>query len=206
MADRQHDDDPTDEQLLAGLAELLDAPAPPLDEVRLQAIRREAASRAGGARRPRRRQQLLTIAAGLIVAFGVGAVVGAVVTGESDGPTADGVVEFDGVMVAESGDEVGLSIVKTGIGRVVEIDSTDLAILPTGEHYELWFVAAADGPVDLDRISAGTFHPDADGRSAVRFAAAVDPALYPIVQITAEPGDGDPAPSGDVVIEVILDE
>jgi hypothetical protein len=33
-----------------------------------------------------------------------------------------------------------------------------------------------------------------------RLAAAVDPARYPILSITAEPGDGDPRPSDDEVL------
>ena len=48
--------------------------------------------------------------------------------------------------------------------------------------------------------SAGTFHPDEDGRSFVRFAAAVDPALYPVVTVTAEPSDGDPRATGPEVL------
>ena len=64
----------------------------------------------------------------------------------------------------------------------------------------MWFVAADDSPDSPDRISAGTFHPDPSGRSDVRFAAAVNPELYPIVEITAEPGDGDPLPNGPVVL------
>ena len=75
-----------------------------------------------------------------------------------------------------------------------------LPILPTGEYYQVWFVGPDDEPGAPDRISAGTFHPDPQGRSDVRFAAAVDPALYPIVEITAEPGDGDPLPTGPVVL------
>ena len=57
-----------------------------------------------------------------------------------------------------------------------------------------------------DRISAGTFHPDPQGRSDVRFAAAVDPELYPIVEITAEPGDGNPLATGPVVLRATIGE
>ncbi len=32
------------------------------------------------------------------------------------------------------------------------------------------------------------------------FAAAVDPALYPVVSVTAEPGDGDPRATGPEVL------
>lgn len=86
-------------------------------------------------------------------------------------------------------------VTKTGIGRVIEFNTTQLPILPKGEYYELWFVGARDSPGKPNRISAGTFHPDRDGRSRVTFAAAVDPAEYPVLSITAEPGDGDPSPT-----------
>ena len=84
---------------------------------------------------------------------------------------------------------------ETGIGRVIEFRSDDLAILPKGEYYELWFVGPGDSRRKSNRISAGTFHPDPEGRSHVSFAAAVDPVKYPVLSVTAEPGDGDPRPS-----------
>ncbi|CAN5874455.1 hypothetical protein BH23ACT10_BH23ACT10_37050 [soil metagenome] len=85
-------------------------------------------------------------------------------------------------------------------GRVVELASDDLPVLPTGEYYELWFVGPDDTPGVPDRISAGTWHPDAAGVSEVRFHAAVDPRRYPTIAVTAEPGDGDPRASGSEVL------
>jgi hypothetical protein len=87
---------------------------------------------------------------------------------------------------------------------VIELDTDDLPILPTGEYYEVWFVAPDENDGAADRISAGTFHPDPDGRSSVRFAAAVDPAKFPTVEITAEPGDGNPAATGPVVLRTTI--
>jgi hypothetical protein len=46
----------------------------------------------------------------------------------------------------------------------------------------------------------GRFHPAPEGVSDVRLTAAVDPAKYPILIVTAESGDGDPRPSRDVVL------
>lgn len=73
-------------------------------------------------------------------------------------------------------------------------------LLPIGEYYELWFVGPGDVPGRPNRISAGTFHPDKDGRSIVTFAAAVDPVTCPEVAVTAEPGDGHPALNGPDVL------
>lgn len=60
------------------------------------------------------------------------------------------------------------------------------------------------GPGDTldnpNRISAGTFHPDEQGRSRARFHAAVDPKLYPVLSVTAEPGDGNPRRTGREVL------
>jgi len=100
------------------------------------------------------------------------------------------------------GDGLGATVELTelGIGRVIELRSDTLPILPKGEYYELWFATPGDRPGAPDRISAGTWHPDADGGSVARFTGAVDPALNPIVVITREPGDGNPAPSGREVL------
>jgi hypothetical protein len=63
-----------------------------------------------------------------------------------------------------------------------------------------WFVGPGDRAGAPDRISAGTFHPDENGRSNVRFAAAVDPADYPRLAVTLEPADGNPRRSGPEVL------
>lgn len=98
-----------------------------------------------------------------------------------------------------------VTLEKTGIGRVVELRSDDLPILPTGEYYEVWFVGPGDRPGRPNRISAGTFHPDGSGRSAVTFAAAVDPRKYTRMAITAERGDGDPSPADRDVVSGALE-
>ena len=118
-------------------------------------------------------------------------------------PSQGGEVEYAGPILSDETGAAGeLEVVKIGIGRVVSLDTFDLPILPTSEYYEIWFVAPDDTPDSPNRISAGTFHPDDDGRSEVTFAAAVDPVKYPVVEITAEPGDGDPSPTGPVVMRV----
>ncbi len=128
-------------------------------------------------------------------------VLAAVVASTSlDGGPA-GVLEIDAVLEAPSGPAAAsVEVRRTGIGRIVAFESDSLPILPKGDYYELWFVAPGDTPERPDRISAGTFHPDEDGRSVVRFAAAVDPSLYPGLSVTAEPGDGDPRPTGPEVL------
>ena len=111
-------------------------------------------------------------------------------------------LELEAALSAPAGgpEQAAAEVRKTGIGRVIRFDSDDLPILPKGEYYELWFVGPGDTRSRPNRISAGTFHPDEEGRSHVRFAAAVDPARYPVLSVTAEPGDGNPQWTGPEVL------
>ncbi len=61
--------------------------------------------------------------------------------------------------------------------------------------------ARGDRPGRRNRISAGTFHPDQEGRStrAIRRRGRSGP-VYPVLSVTAEPGDGDPRPTGPEVL------
>lgn len=88
----------------------------------------------------------------------------------------------------------------TGPGRVVSVKSESVARAPKGTYYELWFVGPGDAPGAPNRISAGTWHPDKRGVTDVRFLIAADPSIFPEIEVTKEPPDGDPAPSGDVVL------
>ncbi|MGI8518649.1 MAG: anti-sigma factor [Acidimicrobiia bacterium] len=119
-------------------------------------------------------------------------------------PRRGGTVEFDGMLTGAGGVQATLLVTQIGIGRIIEIDTNDLPILPTAEYYEVWFVAPDDRPGSPRRISAGTFHPDLNGRSRVTLTAAVDPNNYPVVSITAEPGDGNPAATGPEVMRADL--
>jgi anti-sigma-K factor RskA len=113
----------------------------------------------------------------------------------------DGTLELTAMLSAPRGPaQASVEVRKTGIGRVIRFESDRLPILPKGDYYELWFVGPGDTRERPNRISAGTFHPDEQGRSRVRFAAAVDPAEYPVLSVTAEPGDGNPERTGPEVL------
>jgi hypothetical protein len=191
----------SDDELGDRLALVLDIapPAPPADRVA------DLRARAAAARRRRHRQpagRWFALAAA-VVALLSGAVVMRNVTRDAPGD-----VEFAGAMAGPDGEPVAadLRVVATGIGRVVDLDTETLPILPIGDLYEVWFVGPGDTPDTPNRISAGTFHPDADGRTDVRMTAAVDPSLFPVVEVTAEPGDGDPRPTGPVVLRAVIHE
>jgi hypothetical protein len=119
-----------------------------------------------------------------------------------DRPGSPAQVELEAVL-ATPGDGPGRATVvvsKTAIGRIVSFRSDDLPVLPKGEYYELWFVGPGDTLRRPNRISAGTFHPDDEGRSRVELTAAVDPQLHPVLSVTAEPADGNPKRTGPEVL------
>ncbi len=186
----------SDDELVDQLVAILDIAPPAPSAERIAALR----ARAEASRRGTRRAGRWFAVAAAVLALLAGAVVVRAVTGDG-GET----VEFAGSMVGPDGERVAdLRIVATGIGRVVELDTDALPILPTGELYELWFVGPGDSLATPNRISAGTFHPDRSGRTDVRLTAAVDPTLFPLVEITAEPGDGDPRPTRPAVLRAVI--
>lgn len=203
----------TDDEFLDALGAALEPPhrEPPAE--RIAALRHAADARVTPTpqthgRNPRRRWRqalpVLAATAAAALAFAAGAVVFSG-DGSDNELLAGGVVEFDVTMRSPGGNQTATATgVRTGIGRTVRLRTDDLAILPTGELYELWFVGPGDAPGAPNRISAGTFHPDEQGRSRVDLTAAVDPARYPVITITAEPGDGDPSPTGPEVLRAAV--
>jgi anti-sigma-K factor RskA len=159
------------------------------------AVERAAAATAlprHGRRSRRRRVALVSAVAAAAAA--------ALVLGLRSAPSP-GELEVRTVLRAARGAaHASVDVRKTGIGRVVTFHSDTLPILPKGEYYELWFVGPGDRPGRPNRISAGTFHPDLDGRSTLALTAAVDPVLYPVLVVTAEHGDGDPRSNGREVL------
>jgi Anti-sigma-K factor rskA len=198
-----HDDDA---ELVDLLVRVLDEAPPQPAAGRVAALRALAEAARQESLRPRRRRSAWLAAAAVGVGVLGGFSAGRLLGGDGSSPTASGETEYEGVLYAPSGEPAAarLTVVRTGIGRVVELDTEVLPILPAGELYEVWFVGPAGEGQAAPRISAGTFHPDPDGRSRVRLAAAVDPARYPTVEVTAEPGDGDPAATGPVVLRTTL--
>ena len=171
------------------LAAIRTAAAPPPDRPRPRAA---AAPRTRPPRRSWLGRRRLAFAGGLAVALAAATVAGGLLDREG----LPGELELETTLRAPGGGQTATASVRaTGIGRVIELRTDDLPILPEGDYYELWFVGPGDRRGDPNRISAGTFHPDRQGRSRVRFAAAVDPAKYRRLAVTAEPGDGDPAPT-----------
>ena len=172
-----------------------DAPPENLRERTIAAVERER-DRAGGQPAPPKRPapSRWRWRWRLVPAFAAAAALAVILATVAGDPDPVGELELRAQLAGDGG-RASAEVREIGIGRTIEFRSDSLMILPKGEFYELWFVGPGDRPGRPNRISAGTFHPDADGRSNVSFTAAVDPAKYPRLSVTAEPGDGDPAPS-----------
>lgn len=190
-----------DNELLDVLAAALEPPdrRPPPEAV--QALRRRAeSSTAPPARMAPGRGRLLLAA--VAVAAAVAGFAGARVADQlTDRNRSGGVQEFAAQFRSDDGTRSArLEGTRVEVGRIVRLQSDDLPILPKGEYYEVWFIGPGDSEGAPNRISAGTFHPDTLGRTDVVLLAAVDPVKLPVVEVTAEPADGDPRPSGPAVI------
>ncbi len=172
----------------------VDAPPPGLKGKVLLAVE-QAATEQAPAPRPSRRRFRLAFSAGALAAA---AAILLLALQLGSGPAGE--LELRTALSSPNGAEATVEVRKTGIGRVIQLRTDELPILAKGDYYELWFVGPGDTPARPNRISAGTFHPDENGRSEVTFAAAVDPALFPVLSVTAEPGDGDPRPTGPEVL------
>ncbi|MGE0028638.1 MAG: anti-sigma factor [Thermoleophilia bacterium] len=191
----EHDELPEELRRVAGLARRA---APPFEvpadlEAATFARLREEAAGAGRRRAGARAVAALAAAAaaGALLALGIACGVGG---------GADGALELAGVLRSDATAAVAGSVEvrRTALGREVHLRSDDLPVLPVGRFYEVWFVAPDDRPGAPHRISAGTFHPDAHGHSDLTLHAAVDPARFPVVSVTAEDGADGPGPGREV--------
>lgn len=140
------------------------------------------------------RPALAIACAALLVGLGVGA--GLLVAGGDDGAAPGGEV----VALERFGDgPVGASGTATvaqldGV-REVTINTRGLKPSPAGTSYEVWMIRDADHMVAL-----GTFKVGSAGRATVTLPAGVDPADYPVMDVSIEPDDGPAAHSGVSVL------
>ena len=136
-----------------------------------------------------RRPSLLAGAAGAFAA-----VVAAVVIALSGGTDGERVrlVGGDADVIAD--------VVTTGVGREVTLTIDRLEDPRPDGIYELWFVAPDDTRRRPHRVSAGTFHPDENGRGTVRLVGAAAAEEFPRLSVTLEPADGNPRRTGPEVL------
>jgi anti-sigma-K factor RskA len=195
---------------LRGLPELLAkaAPATPIpDGLRsrtLAAVRQAAAraEQAGEAETPardrrawwRRRWLAVAVAAVLLAAL---AIPGALLLRGGDG----GEVTRLTLVAAEGGPGRGqVTIVRTADGRSFDVRIERLEPPPPGSLYELWAVHPQDTLERPQRVSLGTFTTARDGSARLRAFTAAPVDRFPVVGVTLEPVDGNPARTGPRVL------
>jgi anti-sigma-K factor RskA len=205
---------------LSGLPELLaratPAAAPPeaLRDRALAAVR-EAAARAGpapaaaapvpvpvaeappAARRRwwRRRWLVVAVAAAALVA--ALAIPGALLLADRGG----GEVTRLTLVAAPGGSGRGtVTVTETAAGRSFDVRIEGLRPPPAGSLYELWAVSPQDTLERPQRVSLGTFTTDADGRAHLTAFTAAPVDRFPVVGVTLEPVDGNPARTGPRIL------
>ena len=153
---------------------------------------------AASRRRPQRGRGRLVAAAAALLVAGTGIGVGAAtwIGADDEDLLARGSDEFVAELTGPSGERVAIEGDAAPEGRIVTLRSDTLPVVPYEEYYELWFLTDEG---ESTWVSAGTFHPDEEGRTVVVLHAAVDPSVVSEVRITREPRDGNPAPSDDLM-------
>jgi hypothetical protein len=174
-------------------------PAPRRDHVAPRRRTRTPALASDGADGTRRRRAWLpiTVAAavgGILAGLGLGWLLGA--AGSAGGPADDPAVvlasaELDSFPGWD--DAAGSATVEEGADGVrtvvVDLDAT----VPAGELREVWLIRSdASGLVSLGLLEGGS------GRFVV--PAGIDLDEFTLVDVSAEPVDGDPAHSGDSIV------
>ncbi|MGR6966878.1 anti-sigma factor [Geodermatophilus sp. URMC 61] len=144
--------------------------------------------------RTRRSRLLLAAAASLVVGVGIGAGAVALGTGDDDGLTV-AAAALD--PLADSGATGEARVLQRDDGtRVLQVDLT-AAALEDG-FYEVWLI---DESVE-DMYSLGVV--PSGGEVTLEVPAGVDLTEYPVVDVSVEPLDGDPAHSGASVARGLL--
>ncbi|MEL7206996.1 MAG: anti-sigma factor [Actinomycetota bacterium] len=134
---------------------------------------------------------VLAVAAALVVVAGVAGVLRA---GSSDPVVSEVAMSDDGLQVAAPSDGTA-RLVEADDALVVEFELPDLP--ETDGYYEAWLIdSEVNGMFSLGAV-------DADGRLTV--PSGVDPAEFPIVDISVESTDGDPTHSGQSILRGVFE-
>ncbi|WP_353828877.1 anti-sigma factor [Agromyces sp. SYSU T0242] len=155
--------------------------------------RRTPAVAAGGAAPRRRRGRWLVAAAAAVTGLVVGVGLGLAVGGIAPEPEPEVVLATAELDAFPGWDTAGRAAVEEDASgqRTIVVDLE--AQVPEGEVREVWLIRAdASGLVSLGLM---------EGDSArLTVPPGIDLAEYPLVDVSAEPVDGDPGHSGDSIV------
>lgn len=182
---------------LRGTVNLLSTAADDVDAPPLLADRTTSAVRAAARRRRRRNWTVRALVAAALVAL---LSLGGVALFDRSSPAAQ---SFTFALSSpRSGPANGTaSAQKTNRGWQVHLSLHRLAASGSSTFYACWYVnPAKDSPERPFRVSAGTFKVPDSGDADVRMWSSASPAAFPVMQITLQAANGNPAPSQDVVL------
>lgn len=166
-------------------------PAPSRRRLRLPRLR--LAPRLDAA--PRLRLPLPAAIAAAAVLLGLGVAVGTLL----ERPAEEGVAPDEAIALeplpGAPGEAGGEARVSYGEDGRAELRLSGLPPNRGSDFYELWLL---NGPDDL--VSLGSFKVSRSGEARLKVPVPAEPGRYGFLDISREPGDGDPSHSGDSVL------
>jgi len=149
---------------------------------------------APSAKRPRRLVLRPAVALACSVALLAGGLgLGALLTGGGDDAPAGRTVALTPL---EGGSTASGTVALTGeAGEPMQLRVSGLDPARAGAFYEAWLLGD-----DGELVALGAFQVDAAGGATLDLPVPVDPERFRYFDISLEPGDGDPAHSGDSVL------
>ena len=85
-------------------------------------------------------------------------------------------------------------------GWVVDLTVEGLRPSAEGTYYECWYVGAGDSRAAPNRVSAGTFSVGPSGHARLQMTLGARLREYPVMTVSLETDDGEPARSGDDIL------
>jgi len=174
-------------------------PPPDLQARTLAAVRQAAAesrpdrAAAWRARWHRWNARMLTLAAAVVVAVGVGA---GLLASQSGGGLSFAIALHPAAGQAASGQAV---VHQADGGWSIQLTVAHLPDLGPGRFYECWYAGPASRPGRPRLITAGTFTVSRTGTATAQMWSAADPRTFPTMQITAETS-GDGSQHGHIIL------
>jgi RNA polymerase sigma factor (sigma-70 family) len=142
-------------------------------------------------RQIRRRISTVLVIVGLIA---LGVIAFLVFAGDdAGGPEGSAAIALEPVAGAAPGATGSATL--DDVGDQVTLEVAELAPSPADRHYALWLFNDQDDVIALSAFSVGS-----DGSTTISAPVPVEPASYRSLDVTAEPTDGDPRPSGQLIL------
>jgi anti-sigma-K factor RskA len=127
--------------------------------------------------------------------FAVGLGAGLMLAGREERAPAEGSLRVELEPVGGGRGAAGLVTIAGGAGGSATARLSGLPPSERGDFYELWLLGA-----DGELVSLGSVRVPGSGRAELRMQLPVDPGRFRYLDVSREPGDGDPGHSADSVL------